>query len=50
MYFDIWFMLEMRNDKFREFPIIPDKRNIVWDEYNIHYWFKYWFGQYKDEI
>jgi len=50
MYFDIWFMLEMRNDKFREFPIMPDRRNIGWDEYNIRYWFKYWFGQYKDEI
>ena len=32
--FDIWFRLEMRNDKFREFPLIPDWGIMPLVQYN----------------
>jgi len=48
--FDIWFRLEMRNDKFREFPLIPDWGIMPLVQYNSRFWFKYWFRRYKDEI
>jgi len=48
--FDIWFMLEMHNDKFREFPLVPDWGIMSLFQYNIRFWFKYWFRRYKDEI
>jgi len=34
--FDIWFMLEMRNDKFGKFPIISDRGIVCRYDYNIY--------------